>query len=349
MTHRFFRLFLPFLALLLVFGATGCSKTDPNNAPAITPSASEEKAPCTTHAYYVAERINARALADGSVSYVCDACGATDLQILPATNSIKILAVGNSFSTDAMEYLWDICKDAGISEVILGNLYIGGCSLDTHASNFQYNLGAYTYYKNTNGAWTEKKNVKPYNALTEEDWDYITIQQTSKTCGLPDSYSRMNTVLNILDLNKTNPNAQLIFHMTWAYQQDSTHSSFPKYNNDQMTMYQMTVDTVEAVVLSNRLINGVIPAGTAIQNIRTSYVGDTVTRDGYHMSYDYGRYTVALTWYAYLTGGSLDAVDWVPPKKPHLENHLAVIRESVENALRHPYTVTNSQYTTLPK
>lgn len=348
MIRRIYRFMLPILALLLAVSAIGCNNLDPN-----VPANSAEgdplpKEPCTTHAFAVVERINARALAEGSVSYVCDVCGATETQILPATNSIKILAVGNSFSTDAMQYLWDICKDAGINEVILGNLYIGGCSIDTHASNLQYNLGAYTYYKNTNGEWTTKKNVKAYNALIEEEWDYITIQQTSKTCGLPESYSKLGTVLNFLDLNKTNPNARLIFHMTWAYQQDSTHSSFPNYNNDQMTMYQMTVDTVQSAVLTNWLVNGVIPAGTSIQNIRTSYVGDTVTRDGYHMSHDYGRYTVAMTWYAYLTGGSPDAVDWVPAEQPQLADHLTVIRESVENALKNPYAVTNSQYTAKP-
>jgi hypothetical protein len=38
------------------------------------------------------------------------------------------------------------------------------------------------------------------------------------------------------------------------------------------------------------------PVGTSVQNARTSYAGDTVTRDGFHMNYDLGRYMAALTW-----------------------------------------------------
>ena len=62
--------------------------------------------------------------------------------------SIKILAIGNSFSVDATEYLWNMLDDAGIEEVIVGNLYIGGCSLDTHWSNMSNNKNAYTFYYN---------------------------------------------------------------------------------------------------------------------------------------------------------------------------------------------------------
>ena len=46
--------------------------------------------------------------------------------------SLKILAIGNSFSTDSMQYLYQILKDGGVEEITLGNLYYGGCSLDQH-------------------------------------------------------------------------------------------------------------------------------------------------------------------------------------------------------------------------
>ena len=37
--------------------------------------------------------------------------------------SLKILAIGNSFSVDSMEYLWRLLRDCGVEKVILGNLY----------------------------------------------------------------------------------------------------------------------------------------------------------------------------------------------------------------------------------
>ena len=62
--------------------------------------------------------------------------------------SIKILAIGNSFSVDAMEHLAIILNDAGVKEIVLGNLYIGGCSISTHSSNMKTDAAAYSFYVN---------------------------------------------------------------------------------------------------------------------------------------------------------------------------------------------------------
>src|SRR5690625_7172324 len=45
---------------------------------------------------------------------------------------LRILAIGNSFSEDAIEnYLHELAAEAGI-KMIIGNMYIGGASLDLH-------------------------------------------------------------------------------------------------------------------------------------------------------------------------------------------------------------------------
>ena len=67
--------------------------------------------------------------------------------------SIKILAIGNSFSVDGMEYLWDILSSAGYSEIILGNLAIASCTVEMHADNVKSNVPFYQYGKNTSGQW----------------------------------------------------------------------------------------------------------------------------------------------------------------------------------------------------
>ena len=41
------------------------------------------------------------------------------------TNSVKILAIGNSFAIDGMYQLWKLLKAGGMEEVTLGILYIG--------------------------------------------------------------------------------------------------------------------------------------------------------------------------------------------------------------------------------
>ena len=66
-----------------------------------------------------------------------------------STDSLKILAIGNSFSEDATEYIPMIARDLGIKNITVGNMYIGGCTIEKHASNARNNEAAYKYYKNT--------------------------------------------------------------------------------------------------------------------------------------------------------------------------------------------------------
>ena len=134
--------------------------------------------------------------------------------------------------------------------------------------------------------------------------------------------------------------------MTWAYEGDSTHSGFVNYNSDQMTMYNAITKTAKENILTNNAFAGVIPSGTAIQNLRTSYLGDHITRDGYHLSYDVGRYTAALTWAKLLTNESIDGVTYIPAKYPNVAKHLPAIKEAVNNAVQNPFEVTPATITT---
>ena len=73
--------------------------------------------------------------------------------------AVKILAIGNSFSQDAVEqYLHELAEADGISTII-GNMYIGGCSLERHVKNARANDSAYYYRKiGLDGKRVEKKN-----------------------------------------------------------------------------------------------------------------------------------------------------------------------------------------------
>jgi hypothetical protein len=58
-------------------------------------------------------------------------------------------------------------------------------------------------------------------------------------------------------------------------------------------------------------IQHVIPSGMAIRLMRY-HKGDTMNRDGQHLSYTLGRYTVACTWCETLTGKSVDGNKYWP-------------------------------------
>ena len=251
--------------------------------------------------------------------------------------SIKILAIGNSFSEDAVEYLWDIMHDAGIEEVIIGNLYIGGCSIDTHWDNMSKNSAKYTFYYNDSGKWQKQTSQTVLYALQLEDWDFITVQQVSQDSGKPQTLGNLQNVLDYVNTNKTNPDAKIYWHMTWAYQFSSSHEGFPYYGNSQMNMYNAIISTYTDHVAKYDMISGAIPTGTAVQNLRTSYLDDSLNRDGYHMDEDIGRYTVALTWFSFFTGIDARYIDWVPEEYPQIAGDKAAVCHAVNNAIAKPF------------
>ncbi len=254
--------------------------------------------------------------------------------------SIKVLAIGNSFSVDAMQnHLYDILKSADYDQIVLGNLYVGGCSLDQHWGYINSNSSTYTYYKNDdNGQWVAYDGYQALTALQEETWDIVTVQQASPNSGQSDTFGNLQNIVNWIDSNKTNSNAKIYWHMTWAYQQNSTHEAFPNYGSNQMTMYNAIVDAARNTAMKVAGIDGIIPAGTAIQNLRTSGLGDTLTADGYHLKDTYGDYTASLTWYRALTGESLDLVTYWPDS---VVDYKADIMQVAARAVYAPYEVSD--------
>ena len=261
----------------------------------------------------------------------------------PQKKTLKVLAIGNSFSDDGMEHLAEILVGEGYTDFILGNLYYGGCSLDGHKGRIESGAEQYDFRVNTGSGWSSSKRSIQYG-LDYAEWDIVTIQQVSGQSGIPESYGSMQFIIDYVR-DRVDPFVKIFFHMTWAYQSTSGHADFPKYDRNQMTMYNAIVDTTQTLIVGNWNIEGIIPSGTAIQNLRTSYLGDTLTRDGYHLSYDIGRYTAALVWYALLTGEDVSEVTTVPQKYGNISLHLPAIKEAVKNAVENPFEVTPSTFT----
>lgn len=224
---------------------------------------------------------------------------------------LKILAIGNSFSQDATQYLKSIADSAGIN-VEVANLHIGGCSLKRHAENIIGNLQVYNYERN--GCF-EGRVVSIQEALLEKAWDIITIQQASGLSGLIESYEPYASV--VLDCIKLYaPQAKIYFHMTWSYESDSDHSQFSFYDCSQERMDHQIQETVE--IFTKRTSLPVIPSGEIIRRLRKlpefDYAngGLSLCRDGFHMSMDYGRYAVAATWFEILTRTSIEVTTFTP-------------------------------------
>ena len=248
---------------------------------------------------------------------------------------LKILCIGNSFSQDTMANLYGILKDLGVENVKLGNLVIGGCTVFTHYSHAKSENAAYTYSENTSGTWRDKDKQVLNTIVASDNWDFISLQQASHDSGVKSSYTYLPKLIEIVE--DLCPAARLVWNMTWAYQSDATHGSFPVYDRNQMTMYRSILSAVNEKVLSEPSIELVSPAGTAIQNARAGWIGDTITIDGFHLS-EVGRYIAALTFAQTLTGLSVENVKYAPTGLNLAEQKLAI--ESAMLACEKPYEIS---------
>ncbi len=278
--------------------------------------------------YTIAVRAEERAL---STTY--------DVEVLEMPiqkDSLKVLMIGNSFSDDTIEYAWHIANDLGITDVTLGNLFIAGCDLNKHWTNVYREIADYEFRIWKNGEWQNRFNVQMVQGIEYADWDFITLQQSSGLSGVQSSYKYLENVLQYVREMATNKQVKVLWNMTWAYQQNSTHEDFRRYGNDQATMYQSIVDCVNAKVAAD--IDGVIACGTAVQNGRLSVYGDTWTRDGFHLSLTKGRYLAGVTLVGTLTGRDISALQYMPSGVTEEERE--VIKRCAIHAIDQPFQPT---------
>ena len=222
---------------------------------------------------------------------------------------IKVLAVGNSFSENAIEQNLYQLAEANGDTLIIGNMFIPGCTINRHWECAQSEEAAYQYRKIVNGKKVNTSNKSMLECIRDEAWDYISFQQGSYDSGNYATYTNLPLLMKFVAENVINIKVKYIFHATWAYAQDTKHSGFKNYNSNQMCMYNAIIETVDRTVKeinedsSNpNKITFIIPSGTAIQNGRASSLGDIFCgSDGYHLN-ALGKYTAACTWLEMITG-----------------------------------------------
>jgi len=247
---------------------------------------------------------------------------------------MKVLAIGNSFSQDATAHLHQTAAAQGVALDVL-NLFIGGCPLERHWHNIEENAAEYapTY----NGVAYGSQLISIQDALDMGGWDVITLQQASHDSGWPDSYEPFLTLL-VDYLRKQAPNARILLHETWAYDPDSAHPRFIRYNRSQQEMYDRLRSCYSAMAQKHGL--ELIPCGDVIQALRQHPVfdmqngGRTLCRDGFHMSLGYGRYALACVWLRALCRTPVSQNPYVPfCPEPVEEPLLQIIRDTAEQMI----------------
>ena len=263
--------------------------------------------------------------------------GESSGETIPA---IKILTIGNSFSEDAVEQnLYELAAEAGI-RVVIGNAYRGGQGLKSHWDDVVNGNNTFEYRKVVNGVRTNTKDQALSTIVKDEDWDFVTFQQVSQESGMASTFEPyLGNLIDYVRTMATNPAVKYGYHMTWAYAQSSTHSGYVNYSNDQLAMYEAICSAVQTAVQNHSELSFVVPTGTAVQNARTSYIGDNMNRDGYHLNYGIGRYTAACTWLETVLGENPIGHKFRPTSVD--ETTAQVGQKAAHEAVLNPYKITN--------
>ena len=254
--------------------------------------------------------------------------------------TVKILSVGNSFSEDAISYLHDFAAADNVEMKNL-NLYISGCSLDTHWEKASGNIAAYV--TQLNGVrCPSKSSIK--EALESDDWDYVTLQQASGDSGIESTYTHIEDLA--LYIRNLAPHAELLIHQTWAYETGCTsavfinvfHSSQAEMFNALKSAYDKTATRVGNLPSFGGKKLRILPCGEAFQNARANTMfNDTLpkfiplNRGATHASLTHGRYLLSATWYGALTGKDITLNTFVPAGITEPES--AVLKKAAHDAL----------------
>lgn len=235
---------------------------------------------------------------------------------------MKILSIGNSFSQDATRYLQRVGASGG-TPIKTVNLYIGGCSLRTHYFNMLEDKKAYMFEFNgeTTGLYVTIKD-----ALMSDNWDYVTLQQVSNQSPKYDTYTPYLEELAAY-VRKYSPKSKILMHETWAYEEGSARLTTEMHYEKSA---DMLADIRESYKKAAEAIgaDGIIPAGEAMVNVVKNGI-PVIHRDTFHASWGAGRFLLALTWYAYLTGKSVDNVNLKSFDTPVSDEEIAIIKKTV--------------------
>lgn len=227
--------------------------------------------------------------------------------------AVNILILGHSFGADCTQNLPAIALEAGMNDVHIARFVKANCSLEEHWNYYQADSTNFFWdcAPGTNKFIKKKKTIRDVVAGTE--WDYIIFQNSLENEG---RYETVQPFLNNLiaefdriaqETGHKRPKYgwNLFWPISKLLEDGSNHRATYRlsfYENSSIKAFEAYSNCAREV-LKNTDISFVIPVGFAIMNARASEFNTPeekeFTRDGYHMSYQRGRWIAAGLWYQY--------------------------------------------------
>lgn len=297
------------------------------------------------------------------------ALGAGSTAAAATPKSIKILSIGEEFSRSVFDYLYKVLEAEGYTDISVAYLHGGfkhSISITDYAAGLAENTNTYHYICNQRD-FTEDfaRDYSVKMAVEKEDWDYIVLNTDPIQSGQASEFTAaLDTMVTYINQHKTNPNAKIGWHMNWAYQKDCAHvavkvdkeaeiqESFKTvYGSDPDAMYTAILQAAQQV---QGKVDLVVPVGTAIMNMKSSYLNDVQVDEGELVVSgdnltELGKLVASYTWYAELSGKKLEDLNFSDAFLFDLSAaDRKVVAEAVNNAVKTPYQLTESSYKTEP-
>lgn len=251
---------------------------------------------------------------------------------------MRIFLIGNSFSSNATQYLPDQKAEAG-RDLQIGYARIGGASLKLHWDNHQTNA--------------EYDGLTLRQLLQSEAWDVVSLQQALIDSAYPESYQPY--AQNLRDLiAEIRPDARLVWHQTWAYRADAEQFSRVSEAEHAQSQQEMWEKSRAAYCAIAAEMNApLVPVGDAFWNINSdphwpsprdanfdfvnpTYPEEPAQPNSLHVGFHWfpsvdgtwkighdpahastaGCYLGALVWYGFLFGESPEHLAYVPDGVP---------------------------------
>lgn len=183
---------------------------------------------------------------------------------------LRILAIGNSYSQDALAYVPFIMQNMGLDvELSIGILMMSSSTIQDHVNNFLNEEDAYTFYRYAPGAesWSNMGKKTIQYALDTYEWDIILTHQSSADVSSWNTHQPyLNRLVNLI-YTKLTYNVKF----AWVLSQIRPAQSNSGPNRTEASIisrYEATAVNAERVK-NESVFDIVIPVGTAVQNART--------------------------------------------------------------------------------
>lgn len=225
--------------------------------------------------------------------------------------TLNVLMIGNSLTSDTAEHLPRILADMNIDNVNISEIYHGGFTLQQHNAYFDLNNKCCHYiYSAGDADWTEFDPTAlddcAAEVLATRTWDIVTIQEHTGDAAAwswtDQEKAAIMAIINRIYAAQPTHRPTLVYLLSHVYgkrfYKDTTLWDW--FDGDQNKMYETCLERIPHI-LAETPIDRYLSNATAVQNLRTSTLNKThpldLSRDCIHSDYGITRFCESATFF----------------------------------------------------